>query len=196
MQERKQYIIGKEYKTAQKLGLVLQGETPTLGTQFYLSYSKDGIQVRVEAEIDKRPRAAFKGEFVPVWNGDAVEVFLSPYGREDWYYEFDLAPNGSFFYGHIYNPDGCTGYNRAFPNKQGVKADLQIIKGLWTVNIFIPFSAMGLQDKTLDEIKALPWRFNVYRIEDRKQEYSSFAPTYAQEINFHVSTAFADLIFE
>lgn len=196
MHARKQFIIGKEYKTAQKLGLVLQGETPTLGTNFFLLYTKEGIQVRVEAEINEKIRSACEGAFVPVWQGDAVEIFLSPYGKEDWYYEFDFAPNGSFFHAHIYNPDKWTAYNRTLDDQCGVTGDIQIKEGIWTTEMFIPFSAMGLKDKTLEEIKALSWRFNVYRIIDSEQEFCSFAPTYAEEINFHVSSAFADLIFE
>lgn len=196
MQNRKSFIIKNAYGQTENLGLVLQGETPTLGTKFSMFYDKEGIHVRIECQIDEKMRSAFQGEFVPVWQADAVEVFLSPYGKEDWYYEFDFAPNGSFFHGHIYNPDGWTAYNHAFAPDHGVKGDIQIKDGVWTTEMFIPFAEMGLQDKTLDEIKALPWRFNVYRIADAQEEFSSFAPTKAEKINFHVSSAFADLIFD
>ena len=200
MQNRKSFIIKKEYTAAEKLGLVLQGETPKLGTEFSMFYDKEGIHVRVECEIRAMPKSAFKGELVPVWQGNAVEVFLSPEGKEDWYYEFDFAPNGSFFHGHIYNPDGWTAYNHALSPEHGVKGEIRIQKGfkkgVWTTEMFIPFADMGLQGKSLDEIKAMPWRFNVYRIELDGEEYSSFAPTMAEKINFHVSSCFADLIFE
>lgn len=196
MQKRKQYIIGQEFKNAGKLGLVLQGEKPSLATKFYFSYSKEGIQVRIEAEIDETLRSAYEGSSVPVWHGDAVEIFLSPYAKEDWYYEFDFAPNGSYFWGHIFNPDKFTAYNHSLPGACGVKGNVQIKDGVWTTEVFIPFSAMDLQGKSMEEIKGMPWRFNVYRICDGAQEFCSFAPTYADVINFHVSTAFADLIFE
>ena len=196
MQKRKQYIIGQEFKNAGKLGLVLQGEKPSLGTEFYLSYSKEGIQVRIQCEVDETLRSAFVGGAVPVWNADAVEVFLSPYAKEDWYYEFDFAPNGSYFLGHIFNPDKFTAYNHALEQDCGVTWDIQVKDSVWMTEMFIPYSAMGLQGKTLAEIKSMPWRFNVYRICDGAQEFCSFAPTYANKINFHVSSAFADLIFE
>ncbi|MBQ7912658.1 MAG: carbohydrate-binding family 9-like protein [Clostridia bacterium] len=196
MQNRKSFTIKKEYGEAQNLGLVLQGEKPKLGTKFSMFYDEQGIHVRVECEIGKTTHSAFEGEFVPVWQADAVEVFFSPEGKEDWYYEFDFAPNGSYFHGHIYNPDGWTAYNHAFDPDHGVKGDVKIKDGVWTTEMFIPFAEMGLKGKTLGEIKALPWRFNLYRIEDAGREYSSFAPTKAKKINFHVSACFADLIFE
>lgn len=196
MTERKSLTIKKEYDKPQNLGLVLQGEAPKYGTKFWMSYSKEGIHVRIECEISKKTHAAFEGEFVPVWQADAVEVFLSPEGKEDWYYEFDFAPNGSYFHGHIYNPDSWTAYNHAIAPDHGVKGCVQIKDGIWTTEMFIPFTEMGLSGKTLEEIKKLPWRFNVYRIETDGGEHSSFAPTKAEHINFHVSSAFADLIFE
>jgi hypothetical protein len=196
MQNRKNYVIKSTYGDKQNLGLVLEGEPPKLGTKFSMFYTKEGIHVRIECEIGEKTHSAFEGECVPVWQADAVEVFLSPEGREDSYYEFDFAPNGSFFHGHILNPDGWTAYNHALAPDCGVTADIQIQNKLWTTEMFIPFKEMGLQDKTLDEIKGMPWRFNVYRVERKLAEYSSFAPTKADVINFHVSSAFADLIFE
>ena len=196
MQLRKSITIGKAYKKAYNLGLVLQGERPTLGTKFYMSYDEQGIHVRVECEIDENLHTPFDGDGVPVWRGDAVEVFLSPYGRENWYYEFDFAPNGANFHAHIYNPDGWTAYNHGLAPECGVTGEIKIENGVWTTEMFIPYSAMELQGKSLDDVKMLPWRFNVYRICDGNEEYCSFAPTYMEQINFHVSSAFADLIME
>ena len=196
MQKRKNYVIKQAYGEPQTLGLVLEGESPKLGTQFSMFYTKEGIHVRFECEIGEETHSAFEGDFVPVWQADAVEVFLSPEGKEDWYYEFDFAPNGSFYHCHIYNPDGWTAYNHALAPKCGVTAKIQIQKGLWTTEMFIPFTAMELGDKSLDELKKMPWRFNVYRIETAGEEFCSFSPTHAKSINFHVSSAFANLIFE
>lgn len=200
MQQRKSYTIKTEYGAAENLGLVLQGETPKHGTQFSMFYDKEGIHVRIECEIGKLPTSAFKGEFVPVWQGNAVEVFLSPEGKEDWYYEFDFAPNGSYHHCHIYNPDGWTAYNHGIAPDHGVKGNIRIKKGfkkgVWTTEMFIPFAEVGLKDKSLDEIKGMPWRFNLYRIDRETEEYSSFSPTRAECINFHASASFADLIFE
>lgn len=200
MQNRKNYVIKNVYEKKEKLGLVLQGETPKHGTEFSMFYDEEGIHVRIECEIGKMPRSAFKGEFVPVWQGNAVEVFLSPEGREDWYYEFDFAPNGSYHHCHIYNPDGKTAYNHGLAPEHGVKGKIHIQKGfkkgVWTTEMFIPFAEMGLAGKSLDEIKGMPWRFNLYRIDCETDEYSSFSPTRVGFINFHVSSSFADLIFE
>ena len=196
MEQTKNIIIKTAYEKGYNLGLVLQGETPKLATKFYMSYSKEGIQVRVECEIGTKLHTPFEGDGVPVWRGDTVEIFLSPNGQEDWYYEFDFAPNGATFHGHIYNPDGWTAYNHGLAPNCGVKGDIKIENGVWTTEMFIPFSAMQLQGKTLEEIKALPWRFNLYRISDETQEFCSFVPTRAKAINFHVPSAFASLIMQ
>ena len=196
MQKRKSYVIKSTYGDKQNLGLVLEGETPKLGTKFSMFYTKEGIHVRFECEIGEKTHSAFEGAFVPVWRADAVEVFFSPEGREDSYYEFDFAPNGSFFHAHILNPDGWTAYTHSLAPDCGVTADIQIQNKLWTTEMFIPFSAMKLDGKTLEELKSMPWRFNVYRIEAAGQEYCSFAPTHREKINFHASAAFADLLWE
>ena len=196
MQQRKKYTMGKAYDKGFQLGLVLEGEQPTLATKFYMFYDEEGIHVRVECEIDGNLHTPYEGPCVPVWFGDAVEVFLSPEGREDWYYEFDFAPNGASYFCHIFNPDSYTAYNHCLEPDCGATGDIKITDGMWTTEMFIPFSAMGLAGKTLEEIKALPWRFNAFRICDGHGEFCSFAPTHAEQINFHVSSAFADLILE
>ena len=194
--QRKKITIGTEYGAAHNLGLVLQGEKPTLATQFYMAYDEKGLRVRIQAEIGKPLRSAFEGEFMPVWRGDVVEIFLSPEGKEDWYYEFDFAPNGSYFHAHIYNPDNKTAYNHCLDPDHGIKGHITIEKGIWTTEMFIPYAEMNLQGKTLSEIKALPWRFNVFRYDDGNEEFCSFAPTGADYINFHIASAFADLVLE
>ena len=64
--------------------------------------------------------------------------------------------------------------------------EIKIENGVWTTEMFIPYSAMELQGKSLDDVKMLPWRFNVYRICDGNEEYCSFAPTYMEKINFYM----------
>ncbi len=191
--ERKSLTIGKAYNQPSHLGLVLEGETPTCATKFYMSYTETGLRVRIEAEAVAL-RSPYEGQSVPVWKGDSVEIFLSPFGKEDWYYEFDFAPNGATFHARIYNPDNGTAYSRA-NESWNVQGQTQVQNGVWMTEAFIPFVCM-VGDMPLAEIKKLPWRFNVFRIADREQEYCSFAPTRAKEINFHVSSAFADLRFE
>lgn len=191
----KTVIVKKnEYGEKYPLKEVLQGKDTTLQTNFSACYTKESIKVRFEAETGKSLRVAYHGEHVPVWCADCMEFFLSPYADERWYYEFDLAPDGSYFYAHIHNPDDFTGYSHAI-DAEGLIATTKVTEKLWVMEMEIPFSLM-VKKEDLERVQELPWRFNAYRIDDGNQEFQSVCPTGRQKINFHVPSAFGKLQFE
>ena len=161
---------------------------------FSLAYTDTTLRIKIECEVGDKLHCPYNGYNEPVWNGDVAEVFLMPYDDEHWYFEFNLAPNLSCFYARIYNSDGYTGYNRMIVDA-GIDAHSKILNGKWTAEMEIPFETM-LNKEDLDTFKTLPWRFNVFHIDHELQEHASYSPTKTKNPNFHVTSAFAKLIFE
>ena len=72
MQKRKSYVIKSTYGDKQNLGLVLEGETPKLGTKFSMFYTKEGIHVRFECEIGGRTVVVETGKYGGQANGSCL----------------------------------------------------------------------------------------------------------------------------
>ncbi len=180
------------------LGEVRYGGETTLKTYVSFAYTERSIRVKIEAQGDEF-FSPYKGDYrnETVWNADAVEIFLSPYGSERWYYEVDFAPTGAWFTGHIFNPDGYRGYSRGENGpKDGIVWDIKVENGWWTTVVEIPFDFMIKNEEELKRATTLPWRVNAFRIDYKNDEYLSVCPTNYEEINFHVPKGFGRLIFE
>ena len=174
------------------------GGEATLKTYASLCYTEKGIRVKIEAQGDEF-FTPYKGDYMneTVWNADAVEIFLSPYGSEEWYYEVDFAPTGAWFAGHIFNPNGRRSYNHGEDGaKAGIVWDIKVKNGWWTTEVEIPFTFMIKNEEDIARATQLPWRVNIYRIDHKNDEYLSVCPTGDEEINFHVTKGFGRLIFE
>ena len=190
----KRNVFGEKYE----LGELRYGDAATLKTYVSLAYTDTGIRVKIEAEGDEF-YTPYKGDYKneSVWNADAVEIFLAPYASKEWYYEVDFAPSGAWFTGHIFNPDGRRAYNHGEDGpKDGVVWDIKVEDGWWTTEVEIPFDFMIKNEEDLKKATKLPWLINVYRIDIKNDEYLSVSPTNDEEINFHIPSGFAQLIFE
>lgn len=192
----KTVVVKKEhYGEKYPLKEVLLGKDTTLQTNFSACYTESAIKVRFEAEIGKPLFTRNHGAQVVVWESDCMEVFLSPYADEGNYFEFDLAPDGSYYFAKIFNPDGLSARPTPIETK-GLIATTNVTEKLWVVEMEIPFSLM-VKKEDLARVKELPWRFNAYRIDDGNQEYQSVCPTGVRhKITFHVPKAFGKLQFE
>lgn len=193
-------LVAKKGEFGEKylLGEARYGGAATLKTYASLCYTEKGIRVKIEAQGDEF-FTPYHGEYKneTVWNADAVEIFLSPYGSEEWYYEVDFAPTGAWFTGHIFNPDGHRGYSHGEDGpKDGVVWKIEVENGWWTTEVEIPFTFMIKNEEDIKRATNLPWRVNIYRIDHKNDEYLSACPTNDEEINFHVTKGFGRLIFE
>ena len=182
------------YKEEYELGEVLQGGKTEFQTLVSACYTKDALCFRLVCKAAHKLVAEYEGPCTPVWRGDVAEVFVSPYGDMHWYYECDVAPNGSNFNARVYNPDDRSGYAHCLDDDD-VITRAQVVEGGWIAEIEIPFAVI-LKEEDLGKIKELPWCGNVYRINMGNGEHSSFAPTKTEKITFHVPSAFAKWEFE
>ena len=176
----------KEYTLVE----LCEGKPTKFCTKFSVSYTDESVRFHFVSSYMGALNCPYSGENDPVWRGDAVEVFISPFGKEDEYFEFDVAPNLSYYYCHILNPDGKTAYNHALPDE--LSAESAVKDGVWEATLEVPFALM-LQEKA-GEFKNMPWKINAFRYDAINDEYCAISPTGV--INFHISEKFLELIFE
>lgn len=193
-------LVAKKGRFGEKylLGEARYGGKATLKTYVSFCYTEKSLRVKIEAEGEEF-FTPYKGEYnnESVWNADAVEIFLFPYGSEEWYYEVDFAPTGAWFTGHIYNPDGRSAYSHGIDGpKEGITRNIKVEKGWWITEAEIPFSFVIKKEEDIARAAQLPWRVNIYRIDYKNGEYLSACPTGDPAINFHVTKGFGRLIFE
>ena len=180
-----------KYVEERNLCEVMTGGETRLKTCFAMQYTDTGLKLRVISETGGNPITPFSGVNVPVWYGDALEFFVSPYGDENWYFELNVAPNGACFNARIFNPNNKEAFSHA-DEESGVTSEIRIENDIWTTELNVPFSYI-LKEGDEKRIKQLPWRFNVYRIDIARGEYAAFSPTGGEKANFHVPSKFAQM---
>ena len=107
-----------------------------------------------------------------LWRVNVVEIFLDC-GDKDYYYEFEVAPNGAWFVAKKY-----VEHLEMIDNPQFIKILNGISKNTYSVKIEI--------DLTKIPVKSLV-KFNAFRIESGKK-LEAFSPTYCS--TFHVRERF------
>lgn len=112
-----------------------------------------------------------------IWQGDAVEVFLSPDGDRTHYFELEVSPFGLRFWGEIMNPDGQTPHLKKLPPV--FDAEVRRTKEGYHVRISLAYRALGAAAP--DEMT-----FNAFRLDkmaDGRQLLYALSPTFSD--SFH-----------
>ena len=123
-----------------------------------------------------------------LWDRDVAEAFLQPDpGRERFYKEFEVAPNGMWI-------DLDIGPGLQADLKSGMQRSVQIDEKQhrWTAELAIP---MGALTDRFDP--NAPWRVNFFRVEGgaEPRNYYAWRPTHTPEPNYHVPSAFGTMRF-
>ncbi len=156
---------------------------------------------------DEDIRATFQQRDDRVWQEEAVEAFIAPYGDLRHYYEFQCSPINTIRDVKVTNPnlraenlifDGewdCEGWQTAvlphFTQKEPETG-----QSGWCAEWRIPLQTM-LDPQAGCVLPGEEWRINLFRI-DRwpQEEYSSWSPTPGEPFSFHRPVFFGRWIFE
>ena len=112
-----------------------------------------------------------------IWQGDAVEVFLSPDGDLTRYFELEVSPFGVRFWGEVINRDGKTPRLKKLPPMFEASAE-RTDEG-YNVHIELPYGELGA---VVPEKMA----FNAFRLDkkaDGRQLLYALSPTFCN--SFH-----------
>lgn len=176
----------------------IDGRAPRLATRCAAYRDRERLYVYFSGE-DDAIRASHLDRDAPLYEEDAVEIFLAPESLTT-YFEFEVNPLVTLFDARVESPDG-------------ERATMQVDRdwncdGLWAASrrvwtdgsrsefvtlVSIPFGCLvAAPPKTGDR-----WRANFYRI-DRSaagDEFSAWQPTRRNPPDFHVPAAFGELEF-
>jgi len=175
------------------------GAPARLRTDVRLAHDGRALHVRFECE-DPDPWSTHRRRDDPLWDQDAVELFLAP-GASDpaRYVEFEVSPHGVLFDAVVVNPDGDRSTMRVDPAWDCPGVVVAAGRGTfaggpgWWAELSVPWMAV------LDALGAAggrpdAWRANLYRIDRPRDggedEFSAWAPTGRVPPDFHVPARF------
>jgi outer membrane protein insertion porin family len=171
--------IGKPYEPTEAY-LLWDDSNLYIGIRCYES-SMDAIRIS-NTERDKDE-----------WKDDVVQIFIDTTPETaELYYHLAVNPIGSVFDQEIEESKK----RRIVKSKLGVRwnagglFDTDMRSDLWSIEAGIPFSAL----KAKPEEGGI-WRFNLYRIEQRREEHSYWSPTYTSDNWPHVPYRFGEIVF-
>ena len=159
-------------------------------TRLSVSYNDSEIIVTFDCKYSHPLSLPYTEPYSPVWNGEAVEFFISPNADKRHYYEFDTAPNGAFYDTEIINTGSIYVFTRIIKDTP-VKRTTVMKDDSYTLTLTVPFSVMS---EASTDCREMLWLVNAYRINytDTRDRYA-FSPT--ESVGFHVPDKFAQLIF-
>ncbi|MFB3905875.1 MAG: carbohydrate-binding family 9-like protein [Acidobacteriota bacterium] len=147
------------------------------------------------SELNVNPEWATTSSVPGLWEKDVVEVFLRPESCDD-YFEFEVSPLGQWLDLHIRKPRVDVDYR--WSSGLRVRAAIDKECGVWSVVLAVPFSPLlgGLGNRQRPGIGDA-WRLNLYRMagEEPEREYLAWCPTFTAVPDFHVPSAFGNIIF-
>lgn len=194
---------GGGWEKAEKRALrdTVTGESPLLATHFRMLYSSEFLYTGFVVE-DNAILASFTDHDYPLYREDVVELFISPSGSLNYYYEFNFSPKEVVCDAIVLNSGGAslTGRGEVFIpllawDCEGlrIRAHRREDKN-WSVTVQIPFSRLHLAGNRAPE-PGDTWRGNLFRIEygGTEVEYSAWSPTGMKD--FHIAGTFGTFNF-
>ena len=112
----------------------------------------------------------FQEDNEDIWQGDAVEVFLSPDGNPEHYFELEVSPFGVRFWGEVTFASGEKALKKLPPS---FEAEASRTKEGYAVQIKLPLAAMQGYDRRAVVLNA----FRLDKKADGRQELYALNPT-------------------
>ncbi len=162
--------------TIPELRLLANGGPATEKTAVWVAYDNEGLYLAfkcAETQMDKL-KATFTERGDPLYRDDDVEIFVLPPGAPS---AFQLAINAL----------GTISDN--FGNKAGWVAGAQRLADAWTVEVFIPYEAVGVSEAPR---QGSSWALQLGRQQKAKAETTSWTPGRA----FNVPEGFGEIVFD
>ena len=143
---------------------------------FHYKFVEDALYFYFDVK-DKEIISPYKEDNEDLWQGDAVEVYISPDGNLKHYKEIEVSPYGMRFYGEIINEDGKTPHlQKAEPS---FKVETKRTEYGYAVIIHLPLKTMNGFDRKKMKMNA----FCLDKKRNGVQELYALNPTFCN--SFH-----------
>ncbi|MEW5719085.1 MAG: carbohydrate-binding family 9-like protein [Chloroflexota bacterium] len=133
-----------------------------------------------------------------VWQEEAVEAFIAPYGDLIHYFEFQCNPLNTVNDVRVTNPNargGVTKFDRAWTCAGWQTATRKTLRG-WTSEWAIPLAVL-LEPGAESVLPGEEWRVNLFGIDRApREEFSAWSPNPLSPVSFHRPQFFGRWIFE
>ena len=172
-------------------------EKPHDPTEAYLLWDERNFYIGVkcyESDIDAIRISNTEAD-KEAWQDDMVQMFIDATPEtEEYYYHIAVNPVGAVFDQEIKTADAIK--QRHQESRLGVRwnsdglINTDIRDDSWTIEAGIPFSSLKAQPKEGDT-----WRFNLYRVEQYREEHTYWSPTFSRPGWPHVPDRFGQVAF-
>ncbi len=179
------------------------GERPVEATEVRACWDAECLYVSFSCK-DADIWGNFEHRDDPLYDEEVVELFVCPTGDLRHYFELELSPLNVLFDARVFNPDGDRRtmlVDRSW-NAEGIRTAVRVAGTVndrrshdlgWIAEIALPFRDLGLDGPPAP---GTVWRANFYRIErGAVTEFTAWSPTYKDPPDFHVPSAFGELVF-
>jgi alpha-galactosidase len=168
-----------------------QNTDPQRATEVRLLWTADTLFVRFQCQyrsITIFSDSRTDGWRYKLWDRDVAETFLQPDASDPLVYkELEVSPNGYWI-------DLAVSHGQIEELHSGLRHRVVMDEKArtWTAELAIPMKRL-----TAHFDPRLPWRANFFRIEGEVEPrfYAAWRPTNTPEPNFHVPSAFGQLVF-
>jgi hypothetical protein len=162
------------------------GGRPRLATSVRVGLRDDTLCVRFDGR-DDGVVATLTERDAPVWQEDVFEVFLASSEPPHVYYEIEVNPLGAIYDARVHSPELSRASMRVDTSWDcpGLAARVTRRPERWSAMLRIPLSPLH------GGMRPPRWRANFYRIDrGNPDEYSAWAPTLSDPVDFHVPERF------
>jgi len=172
------------------------GAVPDQATTVRVAHDAGALLVRFDCD-DRDIWATHVDRDAPLWEEEAVELFVAPGGDDPaGYLEFEVNPLGTVFDARVVNPRGRRDSMRVDASWNAAGLNVAVSRPSlrsWRVELAIPWSDLCAGDPPR------VWRANFFRIErphDAAAEFSCWSPTFTRPADFHKPALFGTLILD
>lgn len=143
--------------------------TPAAGTKFQIAADQDNLYIKIQCYENKMEKLRKSVDASRLWGSDTVEIFFSPGGQPDEFYQFAVSA-GNLRFSMFYGEGGAIQPDPYMPFWNSM---VLYGKDHWLVLVQIPFSAFYM---TRDAKWQSRWLLNVARTRYPVRERSSWSP--------------------
>jgi hypothetical protein len=190
-------ITPAHFNGAERVSLVetVSGETPGQKTEVAIMYDSNFLYALFECE-ENLPIAVYRKHDDPLYEENAVELFIDPLGTGKVYFELEVNPLNTKFDALIINDFGTNGVRRGKRfqgftdwNPSSFESRSNVENDRWTVIVKIAFADIFIASLPYP-VSGDEWRGNFFRIDfdGKVQRFDSWSPNYVAD--FHSTSQF------
>jgi hypothetical protein len=175
--------------TARVLGFIRADDTlSNRRTQVWAAFDDQNLYFCFRCSSPRPVRGTqVSDDDAAVFHGDAVEIFLRPYGRGN-HFQFGTNPSGGRFDGRVLD----AGWDAEWESVSGIEQDTWFVATDWTVEFSIPFRAFGLDGAPAD---GTVWTGNFNRDVDSVDGPGRYTSWSRVKGDFHNAELFSTILF-